>query len=308
MFFQDIDFMTSVKSLFGFNESSVTFKGKEASHMAKAFVAPQYSREGVISEDQVRDIHSVADLHREVDRGYRRKVGTVYEDANGKRTTSEETVTPVEEVKSTEVKPAAEETVTPVAETPSEEVIQVKPEDLYREPPKVHTAQGRTVPETEKSEEAVKPSKIEIAFKRNFEEVKIDLDQAKKRWPNEVKSRIREKTWKEYTANHGGSTGYYETLMGVDFGLPIGTVMRGTDNKDRPMMIICGDLTDGVENIIVFRRFSPEEPISPFVANMPSHITRLFQVGNTALSDWEMDVLMGPLDPNSDNLYARMAS
>lgn len=294
-----------------FSKSTKTTLRGNAAAGAASFMGEVAHEHGQISAHQWENVRDAQSLNEELDYGWRQPVGTVYETKEGEEEVVYATSSSKEEEclkwgreqihkaeKQVEENKAIEPTLANfMGWSPHEKIAM---ESMRKESPKkeeeaseVDDALKEALDSTEASPS---PSVEDTLFLQMWDGVSIDLDAPKKKWPNEVKSRIKYKTWKNFTRVEGGSTGYYETLEGWNFGLPRGTVLRGTDHSDRKMIILIGDKTEG--NVIIFRRYSPEETRSPIVAN--GGITEVSKGGASTLED--INTLLGN-DPEKDNIF-----
>lgn len=237
--------------MFGFftNKASVTIKGGA---VGAAFIARVAEAEGSISEDQRRSIIDLETFTERLKEGYRRKVGEVYEDAQGERHT-------VESEDTKESGGATEEEKERVASVGPKEYYDIGVEE-YRERSTQHY--------TEVMEEQTTKEEIFWSFIEG--EDCIDLStRPKNKWPNEVKSRIQQGSWKSFTRNFDP-----EAISRKDFGLEPGSLLTGLDYLGHRMVVITGNVADGKDVNMVFWKEG-----ETFKAVIPEEVRDIFSEG-----------------------------
>ena len=257
--------------MFGFftGKASVTIKGGAA---GAAFIARVAEAEGAISEDQRRSIIDLETFTERLKEGYRRKVGEVYEDAQGERHTVEDAQGErhtVEDAQGERHTVESEDTKESGGETEEEKerVASVGPKEYYDIGVEEHSERS-TQHYMEVMEEQTTKEEIFWSFIEG--EDCIDLStRPKKKWPNEVKSRIQQGSWKSFTRNFDP-----EAISRKDFGLEPGSLLTGVDYLGHRMVVITGNVADGKDVNMVFWKEG-----ETFKAVIPEEVRDIFSEG-----------------------------
>lgn len=129
----------------------------------------------------------------------------------------------------------------------------------------------------------------------------IDLNTKKAKWPNEIKSRIKEANITSFLDKCANGTGYYDDLKSKDLGVKPGTILKGTSGNGRRVVIITGS---NAGNLVVFERYS--DTTVPLVAHLPEVVKTLLGHDTSALTDYELRIFFGSYNFPKNNVMTRL--
>lgn len=299
-------FNLPLRNMFGFNNTKVSLKGAQANRTA-TFLAKEAVEEGKISPDQAASVSNINELTEVLKQGYRKPAGVVYEDAEGnvhtEYTATKQEAAPEPEVKSDHEpeEEIGESEVDKETKTQSDEDVAAQVNSSVGTVTEVDAQPKKAEAKEEPKPGVTDPLVIHWNEIWNAEGV-VDLNTKKAKWPNEVKSRIKEPNIASFFDKCGNGTGYYDDLKSKDLGVKTGTILKGTSGNGRRVVIVAGGKTG---NLVVFERYS-DTPM-PLVAHLPDAVEKLIGHDTSALTDYELRIFFGGHNFTENNVMIRIA-